>query len=79
MRWRDVRFEKPTASDSDDGMQILQLLEDGSIMTHDYDSLVGMVAWMPLLEWLSFFASHCDGGKTQGLASQCQGDSICRT
>lgn len=54
MRWRDIRFEKPTASDADEGMQILQMLNGGAIATGDYDDLKYVVAWMPLSELPEF-------------------------
>jgi hypothetical protein len=54
MRWRDIRFEKPTEADGDEDDLILQLLADGSIGKWRWDSLVRITAWMPLSELPAF-------------------------
>jgi hypothetical protein len=54
MRWRDIRFEKPTESDGDSEGCILQLLRGGGVTRYDYDDLQHTVAWMPLSELPAF-------------------------
>ena len=54
MRWRDIRFEKPTAGHGDKDALILQLLTDGSIGKWRWDSLARITAWMPLSELPTF-------------------------
>ena len=54
MRWRDVRFEKPTEADGDSEGLIVQLLDDGSICLSHWKSLACMIAWMPLSELPAF-------------------------
>jgi hypothetical protein len=54
MRWRDIRFEKPTAGHGDKDALILQLLTDGSIGKWRWDSLSRITAWMPLSELPAF-------------------------
>jgi hypothetical protein len=54
MRWRDIRFEKPTAGHGDEDALILQLLTDGSIGKWRWDSLARITAWMPLSELPAF-------------------------
>jgi hypothetical protein len=54
MRWRDIRFEKPTAADGDEVGSVLQKLENGGVCVADLESLAYMVAWMPLSELPAF-------------------------
>ena len=54
MRWRDIRFEKPTETDGDSEGFIVQLLDDGSICLSHWKSLACMIAWMPLSELPAF-------------------------
>jgi hypothetical protein len=54
MRWRDIRFEKPTKDDADKLGGILQLLDTGSICRWNWSSTAGAVAWMPLSELPAF-------------------------
>jgi hypothetical protein len=54
MRWRDIRFEKPTEADGDDCGQVLQLLSDGSVGSYDYANDCDCIAWMPLSELPAF-------------------------
>ena len=54
MRWRDIRFEKPTEADGDKLGSILQLLDTGSICRWTWNSTAGAVAWMPISELPAF-------------------------
>jgi hypothetical protein len=54
MRWRDVRFEKPTEADVDEFGGILQLLDTGSICRWNWKSTLGAIAWMPISELPAF-------------------------
>jgi len=54
MRWRDIRFEKPTEADGDKRGEIVQLLNNGRVCTADLNSMAFMVAWMPLSELPAF-------------------------
>lgn len=54
MRWRDIRFEKPTAADANEDGEILQMLICGGVSAYHYDGLSGCVAWMPLSELPAF-------------------------
>jgi hypothetical protein len=54
MRWRDIRFEKPTEADGDEKEMILQLLDQGGAVSFGWRSLSGCVAWMPLSELPAF-------------------------
>jgi hypothetical protein len=49
MRWRDLRFEKPTKADECSG-QIIQKLTSGRICFWPAEDLRACVAWMPLSE-----------------------------
>jgi hypothetical protein len=50
MRWRDIRFEKPTKADGDEYGKILQRLTDGIVVREPWGDLTVVVAWMPLSE-----------------------------
>jgi len=54
MRWRDIRFEKPTKADADKNGDILQLLNDGKVTTWHWKGLGGCIAWAPLSELPKF-------------------------
>jgi hypothetical protein len=54
MRWRDIRFEKPTEADGDEHGYILHLLRGGIVCRGMWGSIDGTVAWMPLSELPSF-------------------------
>jgi hypothetical protein len=54
MRWRDIRFEKPTEADGDDCGQVLQLLSEGSAGSYHYANDCDCIAWMPLSELPAF-------------------------
>jgi hypothetical protein len=54
MRWRDIRFEKPTAVDGNKDGMVLQLLSDNSIGLYYWANLGLVVAWMPLSELPTF-------------------------
>jgi hypothetical protein len=54
MRWRDIRFEKPTEADGDSNGDIIQLLNNGRVCTADLNNMAFMVAWMPLSELPAF-------------------------
>lgn len=54
MRWRDIRFEKPTAEDADGNGDVLQLLDNGCIGVYNFRSLFHTLAWMPLSELPKF-------------------------
>jgi hypothetical protein len=54
MRWRDIRFEKPTEADGDDCGQVLQLLSEGSVGSYHYANDCDCIAWMPLSELPAF-------------------------
>ena len=49
MRWRDIRFEKPTEADKASG-HIIQKLQSGRIFFWPAADIRGCVAWMPLSE-----------------------------
>jgi hypothetical protein len=53
MRWRDIRFEKPTAADADKDNKILQL-GSSFCCRGDWDDTRGLVAWMPMSELPKF-------------------------
>jgi hypothetical protein len=46
MRWRDIRFEKPTEKDRD----ILTILESGQHHIRVWHCLHGVTAWLPISE-----------------------------
>jgi hypothetical protein len=50
MRWRDIRFDKPTKEDGDEYGNVLQRLTDGIVVREPWDELTAVVAWMPLSE-----------------------------
>jgi hypothetical protein len=50
MRWRDIRFEKPTEADADETGEVLMQHDDGSRGCHQWKNIVHCVAWMPLSE-----------------------------
>jgi hypothetical protein len=54
MRWRDIRFEKPTKSDADERGLVLQLLSSGSVIAWPWDGIADVVAWMPISEMPEF-------------------------
>jgi hypothetical protein len=54
MRWRDIRFEKPTEADADRRGSVLQLLDNGRICSWNWSSMEGTVAWMPINELPAF-------------------------
>jgi hypothetical protein len=54
MRWRDIRFEKPTEADGDSLDNVLQLLCDGDVVSFEWDGLQNCIAWMPLSELPAF-------------------------
>jgi len=54
MRWRDIRFEKPTEADGDSSGRIVQLLDSGGLLAWPYDNTQGCVAWLPMSELRAF-------------------------
>jgi hypothetical protein len=54
MRWRDIRFEKPTEADGDRDGSVLQLLCEGSVGSYHYANDCDCIAWMPLSELPAF-------------------------
>jgi hypothetical protein len=54
MRWRDIRFEKPTEADGGDYHQILVRRHDGTVAVHYYSNVFHNAAWMPLSELPAF-------------------------
>jgi hypothetical protein len=54
MRWRDIRFEKPTEADANDDNYIFQKLTSGRYTAWHWDSLADCIAWMPLSELPAF-------------------------
>jgi len=50
MRWRDIRFEKPTEKDADADGNVGQLLNSGEWIKDLYKELTHCVAWMPTSE-----------------------------
>ena len=54
MRWRDIRFEKPTEADGDSSDNVFQLLCDGDVGSFEWDDLQNCIAWMPLSELPAF-------------------------
>ena len=47
MRWRDIRFEKPTEADGDNSGKILQKLVSGKVTTWELLDTRACIAWMP--------------------------------
>jgi hypothetical protein len=54
MRWRDIRFEKPTKADGDSNGYIVQRMQSGSVLFWNYKNTEGCIAWMPLSELPAF-------------------------
>jgi len=54
MRWRDVRFEKPTEADADSDRYIFQKLTGGRYTAWHWDSLADCIAWCPTSELPAF-------------------------
>jgi hypothetical protein len=54
MRWRDIRFEKPTEADVDKSGNILMLHDDNVIGVFSLDDLMYCIAWMPTSELPAF-------------------------
>jgi hypothetical protein len=54
MRWRDIRFEKPTEADADEKGKVLQLMPTGGVVSWPWDGREHVVAWMPLSELPAF-------------------------
>jgi len=54
MRWRDIRFEKPTAADGDSNGSIVQMLTGGAICCDAWDDLSGAIAWCTTNELFTF-------------------------
>ena len=56
MRWRDIRFEKPTKADQNEHSQLVFLFSDGSFGRHHF--VTGdnshTIAWMPMSELPKF-------------------------
>jgi hypothetical protein len=50
MRWRDLRFEKPTEKDADDAGDIIQMFDEDSVIVTSWAELSGCIAWMPVSE-----------------------------
>jgi hypothetical protein len=46
MKWRDIRFEKPTEADADSNGMTIQLLENGRIGQWHWSNTRQMIAWM---------------------------------
>jgi hypothetical protein len=54
MRWRDIRFEKPTEADADSFGRVLILYKGGYFGLVNYKSAAASIAWMPLSELPAF-------------------------
>jgi hypothetical protein len=54
MRWRDIRFEKPTEADADNHGRVLQLLDNGDVGVYHLESKYRTIAWMPMSELPAF-------------------------
>jgi len=54
MRWRDIRFEKPTVADADNHGRVLQLLDNGDVGVYHLESKYRTIAWMPMSELPAF-------------------------
>jgi hypothetical protein len=54
MRWRDIRFEKPTKADADEFGMVLGLYSDGSKRTCYMGCTKTLVAWAPISELPAF-------------------------
>jgi hypothetical protein len=54
MRWRDIRFEKPTEADGDSNGNIVQMIKGGAICCDAWDDLSGAIAWCTTNELPSF-------------------------
>ena len=54
MRWRDIRFEKPTEADGDENGRVIQLLNTGNVCKYTWKNISGCIAWMPTSELPAF-------------------------
>jgi hypothetical protein len=54
MRWRDVRFEKPTEADGDEWSRILILHKNGYFALVSHENASSGVAWIPTSELPAF-------------------------
>jgi hypothetical protein len=54
MRWRDIRFEKPTAADGNEDGEVLQKMSHGSVMMYFWGNITDCIAWMPPSELPAF-------------------------
>jgi hypothetical protein len=54
MRWRDIRFEKPTEADGDQWSRILILHKNGYFALVSHESASSGVAWIPTSELPAF-------------------------
>jgi len=54
MRWRDIRFEKPTVADADEDGAVLMLHRDGKVGSYGFGNTYKTIAWMPLSELPAF-------------------------
>ncbi len=56
MRWRDIRFEKPTTADEDKAGRVLAQYADGTVLAAFPKHIGVAVAWMPMSELPKFIA-----------------------
>jgi len=54
MRWRDIRFEKPTVADGDEQNEILMLHSSGFRGFYPWTNTINCIAWMPTSELPAF-------------------------
>jgi hypothetical protein len=54
MRWRDIRFEKPTEADGDEQSEILMLHSSGFRGFYPWTNAISCIAWMPTSELPTF-------------------------
>jgi hypothetical protein len=54
MRWRDIRFEKPTEADANEGGYICQLFVGDQFGNYKWYNLEGAIAWCPTSELPAF-------------------------
>jgi len=57
MRWRDIKYEPMAEADGNHRRQVLQQLEDGTVDVYPWDSVLHVVAWMPIRELPKFVPS----------------------